>query len=101
MGNIRGYILDIYSGFGLGDAGTARSIGNIETKSCIKGGNMETKSWIKSKTIWFNVLSGLVGIVATLQADKGLPPHLAEIFGTVVTLGNIGLRFMTNTGVTK
>jgi len=60
---------------------------------------METKPWWQSKTIIFNILSGIIGIVASLQADKGIPPHVAEIFGTVVTIGNVALRFMTDTAI--
>lgn len=60
---------------------------------------METKSWFESKTIWFNILSGVIGIVASLQADKGVPPHVAEVFGTVVMCGNIALRFFTDTAI--
>jgi len=56
----------------------------------------ETKAWWKSKTIIFNVVSGLVGIATALQADKGLPPHTTEIFSTIVMVGNIILRLITD-----
>lgn len=65
----------------------------------------ESKKWWQSKTIIFNVLAGVVGIAGSLQSDKGIPPNVAQIFGTIVMIGNIALRFVTdqplNTGGQK
>lgn len=61
-----------------------------------KGGNMEeNKKWFHSKTIWFNIVSGIVTIAASLQSDGGLSPQLASIMASVVTIGNVVLRFIT------
>lgn len=60
----------------------------------------DTKAWYTSKTIWFNVLSGLIGIIGTLASDKGLPPNVTAIFTTVVAIGNIALRFISSSEVT-
>lgn len=60
---------------------------------------MDSKEWYKSKTIIFNILSGLVGIAASLQMDKGVPPHTAEIFGSIVMVGNIVLRLLTDSPI--
>ena len=59
------------------------------------------KKWYKSKTIIFNVLSGIVGTVATLQSSEGIPPHLTQIFSTIVLVGNIILRLITDKPITK
>lgn len=52
---------------------------------------MTTKNILKSKTFWVN----LFGIAATLSGY--LPPEWAAL---ALAVSNIGLRFVTNSGVT-
>ena len=64
------------------------------------------KSFWKSWTIWFN---SVVGTVAVLLPEllsqlpvlkEYLPTDLYRWLFLIVMIGNIGLRFKTNTGVT-
>lgn len=62
---------------------------------------MEIKHWLNSKTIWFNVATGIVTDAAALQANSaGLSPQTVAVLGGVTTVGNIVLRaFFTNTAL--
>lgn len=69
---------------------------------------MEAKSIFVSKTFWFNVLTGLLGLTATIGAPQlsqlGLSEHTQNVIlvcvGAFNVLGNIILRAITNTPVT-
>lgn len=50
--------------------------------------NMDTKSWWKSKGIWTGIVTGLLGIYATLQPQFGWPTIPEWIFAL---LGGIGV----------
>jgi hypothetical protein len=52
---------------------------------------MNAKKWIKSKTLWFNIITGTLAIVNELQG-KVIPTDVSLI---VITLGNLILRFLT------
>lgn len=47
---------------------------------------------LKSKTVWFNVTAGVVGVVTQVLADVGLP---AELYALIVAGGNVVLRAVT------
>jgi hypothetical protein len=49
------------------------------------------KGALKSKTVWFNVVTGTLEIVNVLNGSV-IPSAVA---GTVITVGNIVLRFLT------
>lgn len=49
------------------------------------------KGSLKSKTIWFNVLT-LMSAAGSLLTGVVTP----EVLTVIVTIGNIGLRFMTS-----
>lgn len=64
---------------------------------------MNSKPLYQSKTFWFNIIMMLLDIVATLQtsplfADK---VTLITIFGLVHTMGNIVLRYVTDTPINR
>ena len=66
------------------------------------GDRMNKKAWWKSKTIWFNVLSAIAFVVGGLIAqDIFSDPLATKIFAVVLILVNLGLRFVTDTGVGK
>lgn len=46
----------------------------------------------KSKTIWFNLLSAVITIAGVLP----VPPEYSAV---VVAVGNLGLRFVTNSAL--
>lgn len=57
---------------------------------------MDSKKWYTSKTVWFNILSGVVAICGVLAApDAGISPKYASIFTTVVMVANIFLRLIS------
>ena len=60
------------------------------------------KKWWKSKTIWFNILSAIAFIVGGILT-QGIfsDPIATKIFAVVLILVNLGLRFVTDTGVGK
>jgi len=57
---------------------------------------MESKPFYLSKTFWFNILSALWFFIGP---RVGLPELSPEIFGTIITVGNVILRFITKTEV--
>ena len=60
------------------------------------------KAWWKSKTIWFNVLSAIAFVIGGILT-QGIfsDPIATKIFAVVLILVNLGLRFVTDTGVGK
>ena len=60
------------------------------------------KKWWKSKTIWFNVLSAIAFVIGGILT-QGIfsDPVATKIFAVVLILVNLGLRFVTDTGVGK
>lgn len=69
---------------------------------------METKGFFKSKTVWFNILIGLVGAAAAVSApdiaDLGLSATASAWIlkgcGLFAFIGNLYLRSITNVPVT-
>lgn len=67
-----------------------------------------TKSIFQSKTFWFNLVGGLVGISTMVTGDQltelginGVAQKWTMVgIGAVVTFGNIYLRSITNAPVT-
>lgn len=57
---------------------------------------METKPWYTSKTILFNLASGIALAVATWMGSVG---ELAPYAAAVLAIGNFLLRFTTNTAI--
>lgn len=57
---------------------------------------MESKPWYRSKSVWFNILSG-VGSLVTLGI---FPPAVAVYIPAVTAVVNIGLRLVTDRPVT-
>lgn len=61
---------------------------------------MDQKTIWQSRTFWFNALT-LIVLLSTQFADVGqYGPEITKWAGVVLTVGNIGLRFITNQGVT-
>ena len=56
----------------------------------------QSKKWYQSKTIIFNVLNALAVFATSMSTDKGLSPQAIQIWATVTTLINIGLRLITD-----
>jgi hypothetical protein len=60
-----------------------------------------SKKFYLSKTLWFNVLALVVMVANGFgYADFRADPHMAEYAFVVVTLLNVGLRFVTSQGIT-
>ncbi len=53
---------------------------------------MDSKPWYRSKTVWFNVLSG-IGSLVTLGI---FPPAAAVYIPAVTAVVNVGLRLVTD-----
>lgn len=54
------------------------------------------KKWYQSKTIWFNLLTGLVAVAGVFGFAAFQPDQTTmEIIGVIVTAVNIALRFVT------
>lgn len=59
------------------------------------------KHWYQSKTVIFNVVSGIVAIAGSLSTGGDIPPNVQNIFATIVTVGNVILRFVTKEPIGK
>lgn len=51
------------------------------------------KKWYQSKTLWFNVLTFVVGLATALLDQKLFTnPVVVSIFTLVISVGNLALR---------
>ncbi len=57
------------------------------------------KKWYQSKTLWFNILTVLVGTVGELTNVITMDAKTAQIFAAVLAVGNFILRFLTTTSI--
>ena len=60
---------------------------------------MKTIKWYQSKTVWFNVIMTLLGVIASIQ---GMPffDKYAVLLGLVTVFGNTILRvWFTNSSI--
>ena len=55
------------------------------------------KNWWMSKTVWLNVLAGLVAIVQALQGQPWINPEI-QVF--ILAVLNALVRLLTNTAIT-
>ncbi len=65
---------------------------------------MDTKNATQSKTLWFNAATLVVTTVATLATDATFQQLVGDYNQYVVAflaVGNMALRFMTNTGISS
>tara|TARA_R110002126_G_C10490563_1_gene503866 strand:+ start:6047 stop:6250 length:204 start_codon:yes stop_codon:yes gene_type:complete len=57
----------------------------------------DVKSIFASKTFWFNIVGFCVMLAEALM--DFLPPDWTPVLGVVVTVGNVLLRFKTNSAI--
>lgn len=55
------------------------------------------KSIFVSKTFWFNIGAGVLEAINAMldPAQQVIPPELQPLFGMIVAVGNIVLRYLT------
>lgn len=58
---------------------------------------MESKPFFYSKTFWFNILTAAWFFIGPAV---GIPELSPELFGTILSVGNVLLRFVTKQEVT-
>lgn len=59
--------------------------------------NEDTKPWYMSKTLWVNIVAGLVTLGGVFGVDLGLTAETqAELVAGIMVVVNIGLRFVTS-----
>ena len=65
--------------------------------------SVQTKPWYQSKTVWFNLLSGVSSVLATIVEKDWVAEHpeAIAVIGGVVAAINIALRFVTDKPVSK
>lgn len=62
---------------------------------------MQTIHWYQSKTIWFNVLITILGVVASLQGIATFDKY-AQVLGLITVIGNVILRvWFTSTNISS
>ena len=61
---------------------------------------MSTKPWYLSKTVWFNVITIVVGIIGQVTNAFELNASVLKVFGIVLSVGNLLLRFLTTSTLT-
>ena len=60
-----------------------------------------SKPWFKSRTIWFNAISGIVGVVASLtNSPLASDPKIQAGAALFLTIGNAFLRFISDQPIT-
>ena len=60
------------------------------------------KAWYESKTLWFNVIYGVVAIAGLLGFAEFQPDaNTVEIVGVLIAAINIVLRFVTKAALGK
>jgi len=60
------------------------------------------KMWYESKTVWFNVLYGVIAVAGLAGFAEFVPTdNSVEIVGVLIAGINIVLRFMTNKEIGK
>ena len=62
---------------------------------------MNTIKWWESRTVWFNILMTILGVVASLQ---GVPvfDKYAQVLGLITVIGNVILRvWFTNSSISS
>ena len=61
---------------------------------------MDAKKWYQSKTVWFNIATAAVTVASELTNTFPASQHVA-VFTTIATVGNLFLRAISNTTLTK
>lgn len=56
----------------------------------------ETKPWYTSKTLWFNLVSGIVLLVKSKYPQFVVPD---DVFAAIILLVNFVLRLVTKKGI--
>ena len=55
------------------------------------------KKWYESKTVWANIIAGVATVAGVFGLDLGITPEVqAQIVAGIMTVVNIGLRFVTD-----
>ena len=59
------------------------------------------KQWFESKTLWANIVAGIIAVAAAFGIDIGIDEQTsAALVGGVMAVVNIVLRLVTKTAVT-
>ena len=58
------------------------------------------KSILLSRVFWFNILTGIIGILAIPELVAILPPEVLRYVAIINPVGNVILRRLTSTPVT-
>jgi hypothetical protein len=53
---------------------------------------MNTKQWFKSRTLWFNVITILIGVVQVIAKTYPIP---VDVLALIIALGNMILRVIS------
>lgn len=57
----------------------------------------KTKEWYQSKTVWANILTFLIAVLALVPDLSFLTPQVVEVLLLVSAVANIALRMWCNT----
>ena len=57
------------------------------------------KEWYESRTMWFNLITGAVGMASNMIMEGGLSPKMAAGLATFVMVGNLVLRALTSSPI--
>ena len=58
-----------------------------------------TKPWYESRTLWFNAITIIVGIVGQVTKTINVTGEAGVIFAGILSIGNFILRFLTTTAI--
>lgn len=56
--------------------------------------NVSVKPWWQSKTLWLNVVAGLIALLAAIAPS--VPQNLMPVIALITAVANVVLRFLTN-----
>lgn len=57
------------------------------------------KKWYQSKTIWFNIITTAIAIIGDVTKIIPFSAGALEVFGIILALGNVALRYVTTTPI--
>lgn len=67
----------------------------------LMSGQKWTKPWYESKTVWTNIVASVAAVASMAAGDGLLPPIVIKWMLVAVGVGNVWLRSVTDTAISR